>query len=120
MTSTRRCRSTSTGSAWPCGTVRTCQRSGFGCSTSKPAPARLQLLQPLGPGPAEDNLRRHGEGPDHICYTVDDIPAALAVLAPGVEVPIFMGGRGRRACFLPERQHGLRIELTEREPFGAT
>jgi hypothetical protein len=80
----------------------------------------LQLLQPLGPGPAQDHLHRHGEGPDHICYTVDDIPSALAVLAPGAEVSIFMGGRGRRACFLPERHHGLRIELTEREPFRAT
>lgn len=80
----------------------------------------LQLLQPIGPGPARDHLDRHGEGPDHICYTVDNIPSALAVLAPGADVPLFIGGRGRRACFLPERHHGLRIELTEREPFAAT
>ena len=80
----------------------------------------VQLLQPLGPGPAREQLDQHGEGPDHLCYTVDDIPSALAVLAPGVEVPIFMGGRGRRACFLPGRQYGLRIELTEREPYAAT
>ncbi len=77
----------------------------------------LQLLQPIGPGPARDHLDQHGEGPDHICYTVEDIPRALVHLAPGTDVPIFMGGRGRRACFLPERRHGLRVELTEREPF---
>ncbi len=77
----------------------------------------LQLLQPIGPGPARDFLEQHGEGPDHICYTVPDIPAALAVLAPDDEVAIFMGGRGRRACFLPGRRHGLRIELTEQAPF---
>ncbi|MDQ3694484.1 MAG: VOC family protein [Chloroflexota bacterium] len=75
----------------------------------------IQLLQPIGPGPARDYLDQHGEGPDHICYTVADIPAALAVLAPDVTVPIFLGGRGRRACFLPGRHHGLRIELTEAE-----
>lgn len=80
----------------------------------------LQLLQPIGPGPAQEHLEQHGEGPDHICYTVDDIPQTLAHIAPGVDVPIFMGGRGRRACFLPGRQHGLRVELTEREPFAAT
>lgn len=77
----------------------------------------LQLLQPTGPGPARDYLDQHGEGPDHLCYTVADIPAALAFLAPDAEVRIVMGGRGRRACFLPGRQHGLRIELTEREPY---
>ena len=77
----------------------------------------IQLLQPIGPGPARDYLDQHGEGPDHISYTVADIPAALAALAPGAGVPIFMGGRGRRACFLPGRHHGLRIELTEAEPF---
>jgi methylmalonyl-CoA/ethylmalonyl-CoA epimerase len=77
----------------------------------------LQLLQPLGPGPARDYLDQHGEGPDHVCYTVADLPAALEALAPEAEVSIFMGGRGRRACFLPGRRHGLRIELTEQEPY---
>jgi methylmalonyl-CoA/ethylmalonyl-CoA epimerase len=80
----------------------------------------LQLLQPIGPGSAQDFLDQHGEGPDHICYTVDDIPRVLAHLAPDTDVPIFMGGRGRRACFLPGRQHGLRVELTEREPYTAS
>ncbi len=79
----------------------------------------LQLLQPIGPGAAWERLEHHGEGPDHICYTVDDIPSTLATLAPEAEVPIFTGGRGRRACFLPGRHHGLRIELVEREPFAA-
>ena len=79
----------------------------------------LQLLAPLRPGPIQDHLDAHGEGLHHVCFAVPDIPAALPALAPGAEVSLAIGGRGRRACFLPERPAGLRIELIETEPFAA-
>lgn len=77
----------------------------------------LQLVEPTRAGPLRDFLEQQGEGLHHVCLAVADIPAALARLAPGAEVRIAMGGRGRRACFLPERLGGLRIELTEIEPW---
>jgi methylmalonyl-CoA/ethylmalonyl-CoA epimerase len=81
--------------------------------------ALIQLVQPTRPGPLTDELAARGEGIHHLCLTVEDIPTMLARLAPeaAADVPVVLGGRGRRACFLPERPHGLRLELTEREPW---
>lgn len=76
----------------------------------------IQLVQPLGPGPLADHLERHGEGLHHLCYAVDDIPSALAALAPTANVRVVMGGRGRRAAFLPPGPAGIHTELTEIEP----
>lgn len=76
----------------------------------------VQLLAPLGPGNLRDHLERRGEGLHHLCYAVADIEAAAAVLAPGSDVAIVRGGRGRRACFLPGAAAGVLIELTEAEP----
>ena len=76
----------------------------------------LQLVEPTGPGPVRDHLDVQGEGLHHVCFAVPDIPAALPVLAPGAEVRVGLGGRGRRACFLPVHPSGVRIELTETEP----
>jgi methylmalonyl-CoA/ethylmalonyl-CoA epimerase len=78
----------------------------------------VQLVQPIRPGALMDDLAAYGEGIHHVCLAVEDIPAALARLAPGAEVSLFLGGWGRRACFLPDRPHGLRIELTERIPWA--
>ncbi len=76
----------------------------------------LQLVQPLGPGPIQDHLEQRGEGLHHVCFSVPDIGAAVQSLAPGSDVRVVVAGRGRRACFLPDRPHGVRIELTEVEP----
>ena len=73
----------------------------------------IQLVQATRPGPLVDELERRGEGIHHLCLGVEDIPTALARLAPGAAVPVVLGGRGRRACFLPDRPGGLRVELTE-------
>jgi methylmalonyl-CoA/ethylmalonyl-CoA epimerase len=78
--------------------------------------AMVQLLTPIGPGGVRDHLATAGEGLHHLCYAVADIEAAAARLAPGAEVRINRGGRGRRACFLPGETAGVRIELTEAEP----
>lgn len=80
----------------------------------------LQLVQPTRPGPIADFLAVQGEGLHHVCLAVQDIPAALRRL-PGQEgVPVTMGGRGRRACFLAAPPNGLRIELTELAPYHET
>ena len=79
-------------------------------------PTTLQLVQPLGPGPIRDHLDQHGEGLHHLCFAVPDIGAAVRHLAPEATVEVLVAGRGRRACFLPERPFGVRIELTEVEP----
>ena len=73
----------------------------------------IQLVEPIRPGALMDELAASGEGLHHVCLAVEDIPAALVRLAPGADVEVVLGGRGRRACFLPERPNGLRLELTE-------
>jgi methylmalonyl-CoA epimerase len=78
----------------------------------------IQLVQPIGPGAMMEELMARGEGINHLCLAVEDIPAALARLAPGVAVDVVLGGRGRRVCFLPDRPHGLRVELTEVAPWA--
>ncbi len=87
-------------------------------SGGPPGSTTLQLIEPTRAGPLRDFLEAQGDGLHHICLAVADIPEALARLAPGAEVRIAMGGRGRRACFLPERRRVLRIELTEIEPWA--
>lgn len=86
-------------------------------TSERPGSTVLQLVQPNRPGPLMDFLVAQGDGLHHVCLAVADIPAALADLAPGAEVRVVMGGRGRRACFLPDLRQGLRIELTEIEPW---
>lgn len=78
----------------------------------------IQLVCPLAEsGPLVDHLATKGEGLHHICLTVDDIDRTLTDLAPGTDVPVVVGGRGRRTAFVPERPSNLIIELTEREPY---
>lgn len=87
-------------------------------ASNQPGSTTLQLVQPTKAGPLKDFLDTEGDGLHHVCLAVDDIPAALDRLAPGTSVRIVIGGRGRRACFLPELREGLRIELTEIEPWA--
>jgi len=77
----------------------------------------LQLVSPIAPCPVADFLARHGEGVHHICLAVDSIPSLLASIPGQGGVQIVMAGRGRRACFLAAPPHGLRIEVTEHEPY---
>lgn len=75
----------------------------------------LQLVSPTREGPVADFLKESGEGLHHVCFLVDDIPDALEQLDE-TQSRLFRGGRARRACFITERPHGARIELTETEP----
>ncbi|MBX3069465.1 MAG: VOC family protein [Thermomicrobiales bacterium] len=73
----------------------------------------VQLVCPYGPGPAATFLEEHGEGLNHVCFRVESIPETLALLAPGQDAPISVGGFDKRTCFLPNRPNGLIMELVE-------
>ncbi|GAA5059894.1 methylmalonyl-CoA epimerase [Thermocatellispora tengchongensis] len=76
----------------------------------------IQLVQPLREGPVARFMREHGEGLHHVCFNVPRIEEVLAALPGEADARIFMGGRGRRACFLLQEPNGVRVELTEKDP----
>jgi methylmalonyl-CoA/ethylmalonyl-CoA epimerase len=74
----------------------------------------IQLISPLrSTGPIAGHLETHGEGIHHLCFAVGDIKGAIAALVPEQDVPVEIGGRGRRTAFLPNRTDGVITELTE-------
>ena len=72
----------------------------------------IQLVQPIGPGRLADDLSDHGAGLHHLCFGVPALSDALADLNEP-HGAIFVGGQGRRACFLSRRPSQLYIELIE-------
>jgi methylmalonyl-CoA/ethylmalonyl-CoA epimerase len=76
--------------------------------------AYVQLVEPLDDeSPLVDWIAQHGEGLHHICFGVDDVPAAVAALSDdGAEVTLGTG-RGRVSGFLTNSANGVRIECTE-------
>jgi methylmalonyl-CoA/ethylmalonyl-CoA epimerase len=77
--------------------------------------AYVQLVEPLSPdSPLAQWLDEHGEGLHHLCFGVDDVPAAIADLND-TGGPVTLGsGRGRVAGFVTTSEsHGATIELTE-------
>ncbi|MFJ4207979.1 VOC family protein [Paenarthrobacter sp. NPDC089675] len=77
---------------------------------------RIQLVQPLRPGPVADWIHERGEGLHHICFEVEDIESVLFDMPQEVHRSIFRGGRKRRACFLGDTPEGVNLELTESQP----
>jgi len=75
----------------------------------------LQLVAPIGPGPIRMFIDERGPGLHHICFEVDDILDAIQSVAPAASPAVFMGGKGRLACFLKQRPGGTHIEFTESE-----
>ena len=75
----------------------------------------VQLVEPLDPeSPLGAWLDEHGEGLHHICFGVDDVPAAVSGLSDDGAVPPLGSGRGRRSGFVATGEsHGVRIECTE-------
>ena len=70
----------------------------------------LDASSPLG-----SFLEENGEGLHHICFGVDDVPAAVAELSdPGSDV-VLGSGRGRPSSFVTAngKGAGVRIECTE-------
>jgi methylmalonyl-CoA/ethylmalonyl-CoA epimerase len=76
--------------------------------------AYVQLVEPLDDeSPLVEWIAEHGEGLHHICFGVDDVPAAVAALSDdGAEVTLGTG-RGRVSSFLTNSTNGVRIECTE-------
>ena len=77
--------------------------------------AFLQLVEPLdGDSPLARWLEEHGEGLHHICFGVDDVPAAASALSdPGADV-MLGSGRGRVSAFVSAAaSNGVRLECTE-------
>jgi methylmalonyl-CoA/ethylmalonyl-CoA epimerase len=78
--------------------------------------AALELIAPAGNPTLEKFLAGRGPGLHHICFEVDDLPAALAQLkSAGVrlidEVPR-LGARGHMVAFLhPSATGGVLFEL---------
>jgi methylmalonyl-CoA/ethylmalonyl-CoA epimerase len=87
--------------------------------------AALELIAPAGNAGLEKFLARRGPGLHHICFEVDDLPAALAQLkAAGVrlidEQPR-LGARGHLVAFLhPSATGGVLFELCAAAPAAAT
>ena len=76
--------------------------------------AYVQLVEPLdSASPLGSWLDEHGEGLHHVCFGVDDVPAAVAELSdPGSDM-VLGSGRGRLSSFVTANDHGVRIECTE-------
>lgn len=78
--------------------------------------AYIQLVEPRDPTtPLARHLAEHGEGLHHVCFGVDDVPAAAAFLAAPDAPAVTLGsGRGRISAFVPgPSEHGVVIECTE-------
>ena len=78
--------------------------------------AYLQLVEPLEPTlELARDIAKNAEGLHHICFGVDDVPAAVGELAPdGAPQPPLGSGRGRLSAFVPgPAVHGVRVECTE-------
>ena len=82
--------------------------------------SQIELLEPTGDGsPVARFLARRGPGIHHVCFAVDDLPAALRDLqARGFRLvnsePV-PGAGGKNVAFLhPESGGGVLIELAER------
>ena len=77
--------------------------------------AYVQLVEPLdGDSALAGWLDEHGEGLHHLCFGVDDVPAAVAALSDD-SAPVTLGsGRGRLSAFVnTDASHGVRLECTE-------
>lgn len=75
----------------------------------------LQLVEPLrADSQLAAWLEERGEGLHHICFGVDDVPAAVAALSDD-HIPVSLGsGRGRVSAFVATSNgNGVRIECTE-------
>jgi methylmalonyl-CoA/ethylmalonyl-CoA epimerase len=76
--------------------------------------AYLQLIEPTRPaGALMQRLQERGEGLDHVCFGVDDVPTAAAALGDGSDAPLG-SGRGRVSAFVPgDRPFGVLFETTQ-------
>jgi methylmalonyl-CoA/ethylmalonyl-CoA epimerase len=110
-----------------------CEQLGFQETARLPIPEQMvhavflqsgdntvELIAPTDPDSGTARfLRTRGEGVHHICYVVDDLPAALGALrTQGIrlidETPR-QGVHGQIAFVHPKATHGVLIELLARQ-----
>lgn len=77
--------------------------------------ACIQLVEPLDEdSPIAEFLAAEGEGLHHLCFGVEDVPAAATELAGGTPPAAIGSGRGRPSAFVAgDLPSGVRIEVTE-------
>ena len=80
--------------------------------------ASLELCAPAGNQSLERFLDKRGPGLHHICFEVDDLPAALASLksagVPLIDETPRKGARGHKVAFVhPKATGGVLVELVE-------
>ncbi len=81
--------------------------------------SRIELLEPTSEdSPVAKFLAKRGAGVHHVCFSVEDIDAALADLAQRgfrlLHQAAVPGADGKRVAFLhPDAGHGLLIELSQ-------
>lgn len=73
----------------------------------------VQLVQPLGDGPAAEFLLGHGEGLHHICFEVDDIRSTLDHIVGAEDTVIEDGGRGCRVAFISGQDGNVLVEFSQ-------
>jgi methylmalonyl-CoA/ethylmalonyl-CoA epimerase len=76
--------------------------------------AYIQLVEPLDDqSQIAWSVKVDGEGLHHICFGVDDVPAAARALSGNDSGPTpLASGRGRPSAFVVGARHGVLIELT--------
>lgn len=80
----------------------------------------LQLVQPRGRGRLMDDMLHFGDSLHHLCFRVSDLQGFLAALPGEATTRTFVGGGGRRACFLTNPPASVRIELVEEKQVRQT
>lgn len=78
--------------------------------------ARLELLEPNGPGFLERFLSQHGEGPHHITFTVPDLRTTLSAVRD-LGLPVLgedlTHAPWREAFIPPDHVHGVVVQLAQ-------
>ena len=81
----------------------------------------IELIEPVGPGMAQDFLEERGGGLHHICYRVTDIDKSLEEFGKSKVLKLRdkrsrPGGAGSKVAFLdPESMFNVETELVERK-----
>jgi methylmalonyl-CoA/ethylmalonyl-CoA epimerase len=105
--------------------VFTSQRVRLAFLSTGPAPAaRIELVEPIDDESGVARyLASHGEGVHHVCFTTDDLPAALDALAAReaelIDREPRAGAHGTVAFVHPRTLNGVLWELLEGAPRGA-
>lgn len=74
--------------------------------------AKVQLVEPFGPGAVSDFVSQNGDGLHHMCFRVDDLQEFLDERGESQD-QIFEGGYSLPCAFLRGVPEGVEVELVE-------